>query len=176
LERCRVMTTRPLACALVVSVLVSCGARADLIDGSPAGTKGGGTLHRPAATAHDAGVGPDANVAASAEGVAAAANTAARALAGLAGAVSAPSSSQTPESCVNIDLASFDRSCRTDSDCMAVRGGMACPSGCACPNTAINVDDRLMYEETVASLPFTLGTCPCPSGPPHLCTQGVCTY
>jgi hypothetical protein len=115
-------------------------------------------------------------VAASAEGVAAGASTAARILAGLAGTASAPSSSQMQQGCVNIDLASFDRSCRADSDCMAVKGGMACPSGCSCANTAINVDDRLMYEETIASLPFTLGNCPCPSGPPHLCTQGVCTY
>ena len=77
---------------------------------------------------------------------------------------------------MNIDLASFDRSCLVDSDCMAVKGGMACPSGCSCPNTAISVDDRLMYEETIASLPFKVLACPCPSGPPHLCIQGVCTY
>jgi hypothetical protein len=108
--------------------------------------------------------------------VAAGASAAARMVAGLAGAASAPSSSQVQEGCVNIDLASFDRSCRADSDCMAVKGGMACPSGCSCPNTAINVDDRLMYEETIASLPFSMLSCPCPSGPQHLCTQGVCTY
>jgi hypothetical protein len=170
------MTTRPLACALVASVLVSCGARADLVDGSPGGTKDGGTLPYPAATVHDAGVRPDANATAGAESVAAGANAAAGIAAGLVGAAGAPSSSQVQEGCVNIDLASFDRSCHADSDCMSVAGGMACPSGCFCANTAINVDDRLLYEETIASLRFTVLNCPCPYAGRPVCTQGVCTY
>jgi hypothetical protein len=172
------MTTRPFACALIGFVLVSCGARADLLDESPGSTKGRGTLARPAATAHDAGVGPDANATASAEGVASAANVAASIVPGLVEAASAPSSSQMQQGCVNLDLSTFDRSCRADSDCMSIASGMACPSGCFCPNDAINVDMRLRYETTVASLPFNTAACPCPSGPPQgpVCTKGVCTY
>jgi hypothetical protein len=172
------MTTRPFACALIGFVLVSCGARADLLDGSPDSTKGRGTLARPAATVHDAGVGTDANATASAEGVASAANVAARIVPGLVEAASDPSSSQMQQGCVTLDLSTFDRSCHVDSDCMSIASGTACPSGCFCPNDAINVDDRLRYETTIASLPFKTATCPCPSGPmPNpVCKQSVCTY
>ena len=123
------MMTRPFACALLGSVLVSCGARPDLLDGSPGGTKGGVTPPHHNATVHDAGVAPDANATASAEGVAAGANAAARIIAGLVGAASAPSSSQPQDGCVNIDPSTFDRSCDADSDCMSAKSGMACPSG-----------------------------------------------
>ena len=171
------MTTRPFTWALVGAVLLSCGARADLFDGSPGSTKGEAARPHATATVHDAGVAPDANATADAESVATGAKAAARIVAGLVGEIGVPSSSQMAQGCVNIDLSTFDRSCRADSDCMSITN-VACPSECNCPNDAINADDRLRYETTIASLPFKMGNCPCPSGPMlnPVCTQGVCTY
>jgi hypothetical protein len=81
--------------------------------------------------------------------------------------------------CVTVDPSTYDRSCGSDSDCMAVIGGTLCAGSCACPsNAAINVDGQSRYQQTIAALPpisFECNGCP-PEAPRVLCTQGTCTY
>lgn len=153
------MWTRPFACALVGSVLLACGSRADL-SGSRATTSDAGTLPG-AAAMRDAGISP---------GVAA---CVVAALAESAGPCQA-----TESACVNVDLSTYDRSCRSNSDCIPVVGGMTCPSGCACPNAAINASGRAHYEQTMARLRPVNGDCSCANDrtPNPVCVQGACTY
>jgi hypothetical protein len=81
--------------------------------------------------------------------------------------------------CVTVDPSTYDRSCGSDSDCMAIIGGTLCAGACACPdNAAINVDGHSRYQQAIAVLPplsFECNGCP-PQAPRVLCIQGACTY
>jgi hypothetical protein len=85
------------------------------------------------------------------------------------------------DACVNVDLSRYDRSCKSNSDCMAVTSGTICRPGCegACPNAAINVDDKARYFEALAPLQV-YGPDPCECGfipaPDAYCIQGLCIY
>jgi hypothetical protein len=82
--------------------------------------------------------------------------------------------------CVAIDVASYDRSCASDSDCTAISVGMVCNGGCqgACPNAAINVRDRACYEQTIPQPPGGAMFCECGNlaAPDARCINGVCTF
>lgn len=76
--------------------------------------------------------------------------------------------------CVNVDLSTYDRSCRSDSDCFTIStsGISCCIRGCA--SAAINVDSKTRYWQTIAGLPSCAGGgCTEENGP--VCIQGVCT-
>jgi hypothetical protein len=85
--------------------------------------------------------------------------------------------------CVNVDLSTYDRSCRSDSDCVAVFGGTSCAGTCDCgPNAAINVAGQCRYQSsyqqafaTVPPVSFECNGCP-PDAPRALCIEGVCMY
>jgi len=79
--------------------------------------------------------------------------------------------------CAEIDLATYDRSCRTDSDCIPIATGTVCP-GCMCSSAAINVSGRDRYFRTLLQLPPASGTCQggCPGAGAATCVHGVCTY
>jgi|SRR5580704_685943 hypothetical protein len=79
----------------------------------------------------------------------------------------------------SIEASSFDQSCATDSDCVAVGLGDAC-SACEllCPNAAINVGSEPQYKAYVArSAAGAPGVaCACPSGPSTACcNSGTCS-
>jgi len=81
--------------------------------------------------------------------------------------------------CVNIDPSSYDRSCRSDSDCVLMTSGSICaPRGCLCPNAAINVNDWNGYWQAVSALPQSPAPCRCGDSfdsPRAVCSHGVCT-
>jgi hypothetical protein len=79
--------------------------------------------------------------------------------------------------CVNVDLSTYDRSCRSSSDCSTVTAGVLCPPVCLCPNAAINKSGATRYWQTLASLPpSSFPFCSCPNEEGAACNQGVCTY
>jgi hypothetical protein len=81
--------------------------------------------------------------------------------------------------CVSVDLSTYDRSCVSDSDCIAVIGGTLCAGTCACAaNAAINIDGQSRYLQTVAAQlsPISLECNGCPPDARVLCIQGLCGY
>jgi hypothetical protein len=83
------------------------------------------------------------------------------------------SGSSVKGSCVNVDLSTYDQTCKVDSDCIDVTSGQICTGGCACGGSAINVDGEARYEAAVASVQ-TLA-CPCPADGVPRCIQNRCT-
>ncbi len=80
--------------------------------------------------------------------------------------------------CVEIDPSSYDRSCVSDSDCMAISAGMVCSSGCRgdCPTAAINVRERACYEQAIPQPRDNACECGSILAPDARCINGVCTY
>jgi hypothetical protein len=76
---------------------------------------------------------------------------------------------------------SYDRSCTTDSDCLAISAGNSCdPCAFSCPNAAINRVAYPKYMADTANLPATLaeekGVCASSCGlePGPCCVCGTC--
>jgi len=79
-------------------------------------------------------------------------------------------------SCVNVDLSTYNRSCNSDKDCVAISSGsgITCCIG-QCLTDAINVEAGALYWQTVGGLPSCgLSGCPAEHGP--VCVLHVCTY
>jgi hypothetical protein len=75
---------------------------------------------------------------------------------------------------VSINLASFDQSCNSDSDCVLVPGGGTfCDGYCGCPTAAINSSGQASYNAALS--PLTTGDCFCPSSGSPSCQNHVCT-
>jgi hypothetical protein len=78
----------------------------------------------------------------------------------------------------NIMASSYDQSCRTDSDCIAVEEGNFCDPGAnnGCTNAAINKSALPQYKadlaKTQAGVCFGLSGCPEESSP--CCQNGTC--
>jgi hypothetical protein len=78
----------------------------------------------------------------------------------------------------NITASSYDQSCETDSDCIAVEEGNFCAAGAdnGCTNAAINKSALPQYNadlaKTQASVCFGLSGCPLELGP--CCQNGTC--
>jgi hypothetical protein len=72
-----------------------------------------------------------------------------------------------------ISVASYDRSCQQDSDCVPVFSGSFCGSNqCACENAAIIARAQSQYSSA-----FNAGNpprFPCPAAPPVACVSGTC--
>jgi hypothetical protein len=75
--------------------------------------------------------------------------------------------------CVNIDLATYDRSCQTSTDCIDIASGQICSGDCACGGSAVNVDGEARYKAALSGV--TIGECPCVAGGIPACIQNVCT-
>lgn len=146
------MWTRPIACALAGSALLGCGGRADLADYLATRTTRAPEQH-----------------ASSPPGASATVD---------AGDTAEGGSGDAGAECVILDLSTYDRSCTSDSDCLAVTSGLACGSACLCPNDAINAIGRTRYERAIAPLSGAASTCSCPveRALNPVCVQGVCTY
>lgn len=77
-----------------------------------------------------------------------------------------------------IDAASFDQSCTTDDDCVAVFTGDVCEEPrCGCSNDAVNVGALADYQaarEAIACGPAASPVqCACPEATPF-CRNGTC--
>lgn len=176
---------RPLSLSIVVSsVILACGGRTETSGASSA------------ARSYDADAAADANALQDAEStVEVDATVDANAM--VEGAASSPpdnpcgprpqepscgataDAQALPKGCVTIDVSTYDRSCRTDSDCMPI-AITVCP-GCGCPDAAINVDGRKRYTDTIAQVPPPSPpylVCNCPNDPAVdvRCDKGACAY
>jgi hypothetical protein len=86
------------------------------------------------------------------------------------GAMTEAAAPKDAGTCVNIDLSTYDRSCTTDSDCIAVTPGEVCPclglksddlcpSGCGFPGGgSVNQSAYKRYQTAVAAVEF-MNTC-----------------
>ena len=94
------------------------------------------------------------------------------------GAPSDPSScgvmvgDDTGPSCVDVDISSFDVSCRNDGDCIEVTTGEICSDSCACGGSAISATEEQRYEEETSGIPTE--ACPCVSAGSPRCVAGSC--
>jgi hypothetical protein len=81
--------------------------------------------------------------------------------------------------CVDVNLAAFDRSCATASDCRSITAGEICSDACVCPNAVISANGMAAYEQTIAPLQRGVqlsrqAVCGCPPQNAPLCAQGLC--
>lgn len=76
-------------------------------------------------------------------------------------------------SCVDIDLSTYDQTCKADTDCIGVTAGVLCPGGCACGGSTINVDGEARYQAAVAAV--ETAACPCVANGVPRCIQNRCT-
>ena len=76
-------------------------------------------------------------------------------------------------SCVNVDITTYDRSCRSASDCVTISAGTICSGECFCGGATINVDGQSRYDDTVR--PVDTDACSCPAGPTPECIDNTCT-
>ncbi len=76
-------------------------------------------------------------------------------------------------SCVNVDLSTYDRSCKQASDCVSVTAGEVCTGQCSCGGSFINAGALGRYQQAVAGI--EPGTCFCGVGPAPECIDGTCT-
>jgi len=75
--------------------------------------------------------------------------------------------------CVNIDLSTYDQSCRQDSDCTLITPGEICPGDCSCGGATVNVSEEARYVAAVSGL--QTGVCGCPAEESPRCIQNRCT-
>jgi len=91
-----------------------------------------------------------------------------------------------PSSCVFVDVATYDTSCGSDSDCTFINAGQVCPTcGTSCPggNAVINNSGYARYRSQIAAVPAPPpGSCPtatsggCASFGVARCVAKTCTY
>jgi hypothetical protein len=74
----------------------------------------------------------------------------------------------------SISASSYDQSCTTDADCIAVYEGPLCDD-CLCVNAAINQGANDAYEQAINAAEPDPPACFCPSSPPPRCYGGTCT-
>jgi hypothetical protein len=74
--------------------------------------------------------------------------------------------------CVQVDVSTYDRSCKTAADCIYIQTGTVCRGDCACGNALVNADGKAKYMNTLE--PLALLHCACYSGPMVQCVQGQC--
>ena len=75
--------------------------------------------------------------------------------------------------CVDIELSTYDQSCKLDTDCTEVTSGVLCTDQCECGGSVINVDGEARYNAAVA--PIHGAACPCQSDGNARCVQDHCT-
>jgi hypothetical protein len=76
-------------------------------------------------------------------------------------------------SCVDIDLSSYDVSCKADTDCIEITSGQVCSGSCTCGGSSVNASEQARYQAQLSSL--QLGQCACPEEPQPQCLGNVCT-
>jgi hypothetical protein len=75
--------------------------------------------------------------------------------------------------CVDIDLSTYDTSCKQDSDCVNVTAGTICTGSCQCGGAAINTDGLGRYDTAVSGLGNV--DCPCVFPGVARCVANQCT-
>jgi len=74
--------------------------------------------------------------------------------------------------CVDVDLATYDQSCQSTTDCVEISSGVICPGACSCGGSVINASGEARYRATVGGL--QTGECPCPYFGAPTCVGGQC--
>jgi hypothetical protein len=75
--------------------------------------------------------------------------------------------------CVNVDLSTYDLSCKSDSDCIEITSGEICSGSCACGGSTINADGQARYDQQLSQV--DLAPCGCPAFGVARCITGTCT-
>lgn len=75
--------------------------------------------------------------------------------------------------CVDINPASYETSCNSDSDCTLVRTGDICDGQCSCGDTPINQSGISKYQAATSGL--SLEACPCVFPGTVNCVASQCT-
>jgi hypothetical protein len=73
-----------------------------------------------------------------------------------------------------ISASSFNQTCQSDADCVAVYQGSLC-TDCLCPNAAINQGALSAYTTVFNAEGPPTSICDCPAIPPPVCKGGMCT-
>jgi hypothetical protein len=78
--------------------------------------------------------------------------------------------------CIDIDVANYDTSCTTTSDCVEVTAGTFCSPICTCGGSTVNVSSKAAVQQALDQAEKTLGTaeCGCPVILPPQCVGGKC--
>lgn len=85
--------------------------------------------------------------------------------------------SASDSACVNFDPSTYDRSCQTNDDCIAIFAGTLCPGDtCWCPTGTISAADEARYRAAFSSAPISVRGCFCPPMGTGRCIVGQCVW
>ncbi len=78
--------------------------------------------------------------------------------------------------CVDDDVANYDTSCNTASDCAEVTTGNFCSPICTCGGSTVNVSAQAAVQQAVEQAQKIVGEalCECPAVPEPKCVSGKC--
>jgi hypothetical protein len=76
------------------------------------------------------------------------------------------------ETCVDIDLSTYDTACTKASDCITILAGEVCSGSCDCFGPAVSASEQSRYDQAVSGIVFA--ECPCVSPGPLECVAGTC--
>ncbi len=77
--------------------------------------------------------------------------------------------------CVDINLATYDTSCNSDSDCSLIVGGQICSRSCLCPGAPVSASEVSRYQSAISVLPPAVQTCDCALLGVPRCVNKTCT-
>jgi hypothetical protein len=75
---------------------------------------------------------------------------------------------------VEIDLSTFDTSCKVTSDCIDISSGDVCSDNCNCGGSTINASGQARYDALINQLPPSAVDCFCPNLGTPTCVAGQC--
>jgi hypothetical protein len=80
------------------------------------------------------------------------------------------------ETCIDIDVSTYDRSCEGDLDCISVTPGTLCSNECVC-NTGATVSrsEQARYQAAISQLTFTSSVCGCLAQSNPICLNHQCS-
>lgn len=74
--------------------------------------------------------------------------------------------------CVEIDLSTYDQSCRQTADCILIQAGEVCSGQCTCGGQPVSVSEHSRYEQATSGIAF--GICFCPAQAAPQCVDNRC--
>ena len=88
-----------------------------------------------------------------------------------------PDASPDSGVCVDIHASSFDTSCNTSTDCVAIAEGTFCSGyNCSCPSATINASSQSAYDAQIGKVPHGPSLCSCPLVGSPKCISSQCVF
>jgi hypothetical protein len=76
--------------------------------------------------------------------------------------------------CVDIELSTYDLSCKQASDCILIQTGEVCSGQCSCGGQPVSASEQSRYDQATSGIRFV--GCSCPKEVAPSCFENRCEY